>query len=386
MNEIRIALIGTGGMGRKYAAMLIDGSVKSCRLTAVVCRSTEAKMWSKDTFTGSLAEQVKVYASSDEMFEEPEGFDAVLIVTPHKSHPELAIKAFSMGKHVFCDKPAGISVTDAKAMWQASLEAKAVYAMMFHQRLYDKYIRIKEILDEGRLGKINRVMLVNSRYFRTKHYHESGSWRSSWKGEGGGALINQGQHILDIWQWLFGMPESIFASIPFGKYNSFAVDDEVTLHMTYPDQMTAVFILTTGEAVWEERMEIIGSKGTLLMENNKLTITMYGEDTRDYTSRTECMSREGLSLVKSEETYPQITEEPYVSMFESFGKAVMQHEIPIATGMDGYHVLEITNAAYLSAWKHCVVDLPIHGQEFNQELAEKIKRESMKIREMTKEI
>ena len=139
--------------------------------------------------------------------------------------------------------------------------------MMFHQRRYKKYMQLKKLLDDGVLGEIKRVQLENSRYFRTWMYHRSGSWRSSWAGEGGGALLNQGQHILDIWQWLFGMPTSIYAVIPYGKYNDFMVDDEATLLMEYPQQRTATFILSTGEGSYTERLEIVGTKGTALLED-----------------------------------------------------------------------------------------------------------------------
>ena len=146
--------------------------------------------------------------------------------------------------------------------------------MMFHQRRYKKYMRLKKLLDDGALGAVKRVQLENSRYFRTWMYHRSGSWRSSWAGEGGGALLNQGQHILDIWQWLFGMPISIYAVIPYGKYNDFMVDDEATLLMEYPQQRTATFILSTGEGSYTERLEIVGTKGTALLEKDTLTLQL----------------------------------------------------------------------------------------------------------------
>lgn len=373
MGKLRIALVGTGGMGRKYAVMLTDGSVSKAVLTAVVCRKDEAKMWAKNT----LPSDIKVYSSADEMFLAPDEYDAVLIVTPHKTHPELAIKAFSLGKHVFCDKPAGVSVGDAIRMQKASEEAGVYYAMMFHQRKYGKYIKMKEIITSGQLGKLERVMLVNSRYYRTKYYHESGSWRSSWTGEGGGALINQGQHILDIWQWLFGMPQKIYANIPFGKYNDFRVDDEATISMSYPDGMSAVFTLTTGEAVWEERMEIVGSKGTLLMEDDKLTLTLYSQDIREYGKAEKVNSRDELTSTTTEGNYPHATE-PYVEMFENFAAAVEGKETLTATGQDGINTLQITNAAYLSAWKDEVVSLPVDADEYEAALNKQIEAEKYK--------
>ncbi|MDD3240814.1 MAG: Gfo/Idh/MocA family oxidoreductase [Lachnospira sp.] len=371
MENLRFALVGTGGMGRKYAMMLTDGSVKGAMLTAVVCRKEEAKQWAKN----QLPADMKVYSSADELFDEPDGYDAVLIVTPHKTHPDLAVKAFSLGKHVFCDKPAGVSVGQAQRMEAAAKESGKLYAMMFHQRKYDKHIRMKEIMDSGDLGKIERVMLVNSRYYRTAHYHASGSWRSSWAGEGGGALINQGQHILDIWQWLFGLPTKIYANIPFGKYNNFQVDDEATIMMNYPDGMSAVFMLSTGEAVWEERMEIVGSRGTLLMEDNKLTLTIYGEDSRTYGKNSLDNSRNKMTFSTTTEEY-SLEAEPYVEMFENFAAAVTGKESLTAPGHAGTEVLQITNGAYLSAWKGETVTLPIDADEYEKELQKQIEQEN----------
>lgn len=210
------------------------------------------------------------------------------------------MQALSAGKHVLCDKPAGISLLSVKKMNELAESSDRVFAMMFHQRMYQKYRRIKELLEEGTLGRITRVMLVNSRYYRTVHYHQGGSWRSSWNGEGGAALINQGQHLLDIWQWLFGMPQSVYAEIPFGKYNDFEVDDEATVLMTYPDKMTGVFLLTTGESVWEERLEIVGTKGKILLEDNTLTLWKNSMDSDAYGRTTDENSRQKLTTSLSE--------------------------------------------------------------------------------------
>lgn len=361
---MRIALVGTGQMGRKYAAMLGES------LSAAVCRSEESRRWAAE----NLAEKVKIYASAEELFNNPDEYEAVLIATPHKTHPELAIKAFELGKHVFCDKPAGVSVLQAHRMNEAAEKSGKVYAMMFHQRLYSKYRRIKEILEKEQLGEIKRVMVVNSRYYRTAHYHHSGKWRSSWEGEGGGALINQGQHLLDVWQWLFGMPERLYAEIPFGKYNDFLVDDEATLMMSYPGKMSAVLMLTTGEAAYEERMEIIGTKGSLLLEDNTLTVISYSEDILEYGKRAEVNSREQLDFAKTVEVFEK-TQEPYREMFENFFQAVNGSQELIALGREGLNALELTNAAYLSAWQKEPVTLPIDEMEYERLLQEHIDKE-----------
>ena len=240
--------------------------------------------------------------------------------------------------------------------------------------MYPKYERIHELLESGTLGQIRRILMENSRYYRTWHYHKSGSWRSSWRGEGGGALLNQGQHLLDIWQWLFGMPESLYALIPYGKYNDFSVDDEATIVMKYPDKKTAVFILTTGEGTWTERLEIVGSKGTLLLEDSHLTLHLYDRDLEEYKRTASCNSREELKERVTEETFPQ-DEEPYEEMLADFAQAVLEKRPVRVNGLEGLNSLELTNAAYLSAWMGAPVSLPIDEVQYERELEKRIREE-----------
>ena len=367
-NMVRAALIGVGVMGKKYAEMIVQGKVQGMVLTAVVARRPEIREWAEKLLNTDGTKPC-VYANTDELFEQPDNYDAVIIVTPHKTHPELAIKAFQLGKHVMCDKPAGVTAGQAADMTAASKEYKRIYAMMFHQRKYPKYLKIKDILDNGEIGRLERIMLVNSRYYRTAHYHASGGWRSSWNGEGGGALINQGAHILDIWQWLFGMPESIYADIPFGKYNDFNVDDEATIYMRYPENLTAVFMLTTGEAVWEERLEIVGSRGRLLLEDDTLHIWRYSADSEEYIKNEQVNSRENLSINEEVISFEK-AEEPYTEMLENFAEAVVSgnEQILTAPGEEAINQLMLTNSAYYSAWTGQRVTLPIDSESYEAQL------------------
>ena len=370
MQEVRAAVIGTGVMGRKYAQMIAEGKAGALRLTAVVCRSAGAQQWAKD----ALPDTVRVCPSAEALYDYAEEFDAVLVVTPHKTHPALVMQAFAHGKHVLCDKPSANALAPALEMNRAAEKSGLVFAMMFHQRRYKKYMRLKKLLDDGALGEIKRVQLENSRYFRTWMYHRSGSWRSSWAGEGGGALLNQGQHILDIWQWLFGMPTSIYAVIPYGKYKDFMVDDEATLLMEYPQQRTATFILSTGEGSYTERLEIVGTKGTALLEKDTLTLHTYTPDTETYRRTADCTERQQLTVTTVTEQFaPQA--EPYPEMLANFADAIL-HGTPLtAPGVEGVRALELTDAAYLSAWLGEKITLPLDADRFEQELQKHIQEE-----------
>ncbi len=370
MQIVRAAVVGTGSMGRKYAQMIAQGKAGAMTLAAVVCRHAEAQQWAQQT----LPPQVLVCASAEELYTHADAFDAVLVVTPHKSHPELAQQAFAHGKHVLCDKPSASSLAPALEMNRAARQSGLVFAMMFHQRCYRKYRRLKELLQSGQLGQVQRILLENSRYFRTWQYHRSGSWRSSWNGEGGGALLNQGQHILDIWQWLFGMPESIYAMIPYGKYNDFAVDDEATLLMEYPHKRTAALILTTGEGTWTERLKVVGTRGTALLEDDTLTLHTYAQDTETYRRTASCTARQQFAETTVQENFgPQ--EEPYPEMLANFADAILHGTPLIAPGVEGVRALELTDAAYRSAWRGEKVSLPLDAAAFERELQKQMREE-----------
>ncbi len=345
--------------------MIAENTVPHMELTAVCCRSEEAVSWARET----LDDKVAVYRSAEELFSHPEGYEAVLIVTPHKTHPELACRAFSMGKHVFCDKPSSASLLDAKRMEQEAKRSGKVFAIMFHQRLYARHRKLRQIIDSGELGKLLRVSLTSSEAYRTRYYHESSPWRSSWAGEGGGALINQGQHPLDLWQWLFGMPKEIYARICFGKYNDFTVDDEAMILMDYEDGLTGSFFMATGEAKGGERLEIFGSRGSVSMVDDTITVTHYDQDSLEYGKTSRCTTDAELGCQTETGQYPTVKE--YETMLENFALAVLTGEPLIAPGSEGSKALELANGAYLSAWMGQKVRLPVHLQLYDEKLSEK---------------
>jgi len=374
-DKIRVALVGVGVMGSKYADMIVSGEVKNMVLTGVVARNPKAQEWAS-TLVNAEGLRPNIYKDVDDMFAHADDFDAVIIVTPHKTHEKIAVRAFELGKHVLCDKPAGATIGQAQNMTASAKKYDKVYGMIFHQHRYPKYLYIKQALENGELGELKRMMVVNSRYFRTAHYHQSGSWRSSWNGEGGGALINQGAHILDIWQWLFGMPQKIYAEIPFGKYNDFKVDDEATINMRYESGATGIFMLTTGEAVWQERLEIVGTKGRMLLEDDTLHIYRYSKDSTEYIATEEVNSRENLTITEEVIEFDKV-KEPYVEMLENFAEAVITGDssILIAPGEEAINQLMLTNGAYYSAWKGMPVCLPLDAEEYEAAFREQCEGE-----------
>jgi len=185
-NPVRCAVLGIGAQGRKYALMLHRGEAPGLVLSAVCCRSGSSAAWARE----NLGPGVRIVQDEDGLYRDAGSFDAVIIATPHRQHPAMTVRALWSGKHVLCDKPAGITAADAAAMSEAAARSGRVYALICNQWAYPMNRRIREMLEEERIGKPVRVTQINSRNFRTRWYHESSTWRSSWRGEGGGALIN----------------------------------------------------------------------------------------------------------------------------------------------------------------------------------------------------
>ena len=361
--KVRCVIIGIGAMGRKYAIMIDRGEIEGMALAAVCCRNDESADWAAEHLNSS----VRIFRGENEMYSCAEAFDAVIITTPHRQHPAMAIRALKNGKNVLCDKPAGITVNDAAAINEAAGLSGKVFALMCNQRTYEQHVKIKNLLDNNEIGDLLRVTQVNSRNFRTQYYHSSGSWRSSWNGEGGGALMNQGYHLLDLWQFYFGLPDSMYADIPFGKYNGFSVDDEATLIMNYPDNMTGVFILTTGEGTNTDRLEIVGTRGRIILKNKTVKLTKLSTDSKVYAAAAQVNAREELDETSEEFVFGE-QEKAYQLVLKNFAEAVLYGTGLIAPGKESMQTLELINGAYLSAWLGKKISLPINPEEYEKML------------------
>ncbi|NLZ81465.1 MAG: Gfo/Idh/MocA family oxidoreductase [Clostridiales bacterium] len=369
MEKVRIAIIGIGAMGKKYALQIFQNQVDNMELAAIVCRNEPGRNWAREQFD----EKVKLFSSSDELFEHTEYFDGVLIVTPHKEHPRLAKEAFSKGIHVFSDKPAGIYTKEVREMNQAAKKAGVAFAMMFHKRTIPIYRYVKEMLEKGELGDLNRVTWVSTKSFRTKKYHQSSAWRSSWKGEGGGLLMNQAQHPLDLWQWFFGMPVNVLGLVDFGKYNDFKVDDNSTLLMEYENGMRGMFISSTGEGTGEERVEIVGTAGRVILEENTLKYWNYTMPMDKFMEINQEQEAQ-IPYIYKEREFENYAN-PYIAMLENFADHILNKTPLIVKGEDGINALELANAAYLSAWENKKISIPIEDDIYYEALQEKIAEE-----------
>ncbi|HAE88492.1 MAG TPA: oxidoreductase [Clostridiales bacterium] len=363
MSKIRYGIVGVGNQGTYYAVRLDGGLVEDSVLTAVA-DINPAKI---EAIKPKLKGDVKFYSDYKQML--ADGVcDAVLVAVPHYDHPSIVIECLNRGIHVITDKPAAVYTKQVEEMNAAAEKSKALYGMMFNQRTNCLYRKMKEIIAAGGIGELQRVNWIITDWFRTQKYYDSGSWRATWKGEGGGVLINQCPHQLDLVQWVVGeMPVSVNGFCKYGKWHDVEVEDEVTAYFEYKNGASGVFITTTGEAPGTNRFEVSGTKGKLLCENKKLFFYQNAEDSQSF-SKT---SSESFAAPKCEVIEPETDGEnlQHVGILQNFSRAILGKEPLFVDGREGINGVALMNAIELSGWKDGArVTLPIDGDLYYKEL------------------
>ena len=371
--DVRVVLIGFGGMGRQYAEILAGGQAPGLILQGICCRNAEGQALIREQYP-----QTAIYRDTDDVFAHRDDFDAVVIATPHMTHVEIGKQALAAGKHVFCEKPVGVTSREVGELL-AARQADTALAVMFNNRALPAFWKAKELLEDHAIGQVTRAVWVCNNWFRSPVYHKSAPWRSSWRKEGGGLLINQCQHYLDIWQWLFGMPDAVDADLDFGKYNDFSVDDGADIRFLYRKKgdspaMRGSFISASGEHPGVNRLEIWGTGGKLTIDQGKsLVFDRNLVDIRQFNKENTEIYRQP----EHREEEVALTEEktPYVTMFQNFSSHLHTGEPLIAEGKDGLNAILLTNAAYLSAWTGEHVEFPMDEKRYEKMLAQRAREE-----------
>lgn len=362
---MKLAIIGMGIMGCRYAKMISEGYVKNIEITAVTRISEERKEALKEIFDGGAL----IFQTADELFDAIEEkkveVDAVLIVTPHLSHADLAVKAMKLGLHVLCDKPAGSYSRQARQMKEeANVHKELYFGMMFNQRMNPKYQKIREIVQSGKYGKMIRVSWTITDWYRPDGYYAAGAWRGTWDGEGGGILLNQCPHNLDLLQWICGMPLEVQAFCNEGKYHDIPVEDEVTAYFTFENGATGTFYSTTGEASAINRLEISMEDALLVFENGELKVRELKVHEAEYRKIATDF------FAQPEGEWKEITCEgidmAHVGILQNFTDAVDGGAELWVDGREGSKSLMLANAMYLSSWKKQMVNLP---QNLDEEIS-----------------
>ena len=372
-STVRMGSVGIGNMGSAHAASIWDGKVPGMKLAAVCDSSSERRKWAETRFSGNIP----VFENYQDMISSAL-VDAVLIAVPHRLHPVIAVDAFRAGLHVLTEKPAGIDTANVERMNTAARESGKIFGIMYNQRTNPLYQKLRELVKNGELGELQRSVWIISNWYRTQAYYDSGDWRATWAEEGGGVLLNQCPHNLDLWQWILGMPVKVRAFLKTGHYHEIQVEDDGVIYAEYANGASGVFITSTGEYPGTNRLEVSGTRGKAVVENGELRLTLLKQDIREITrcSAEGAPKAETISKIISQEA----PETGHIGILCNFAEAVLNGTPLLAPGEEGIRGLMISNAAYLSQWKDDWTELPVNEALFARFLEEKQQAEQQKNR------
>lgn len=365
IHPVRLGIIGVGNMGTSHIRMHIEGEHSELRITACADIDPKRLEAAKELMPG-----IKTYNTAEELIDSGE-VDGVIIATPHYQHSPIAQYAFSKGIHVLTEKPAGVYTKQVREMNEAAAKSGLVFGIMYNQRTNCVYRKMRELVQGGQLGEIRRVSWIITDWYRTQAYYNSGGWRATWSGEGGGVLLNQCPHNLDLWQWICGLPVKVQAFCHEGKWHDIEVEDDVTIYAEYENGATGTFITSTGDCPGTNRLEITLDGGKLVCEN--------GSDLRlyklsDRISHHCATAEQGFGKIDGEwvevETDGRNKQHPEVT--SKFAAAILRGEPLVARGEEGIRGLSISNAAHLSSWHGKPVELPVDEDVYYAELQKKI--------------
>lgn len=379
MENVRYGVIGIGNMGTSHSGWLAGGKIPGATLTAVCDIDEKRRAWAKENLP-----EVAVFEDYKELLDSSL-VDAVIIAVPHYLHPEMAIEALKRNINTMVEKPAGVYASQIREMnAEAEKHPDVKFAMMFNQRTNPLYQKVKEILDAGTIGELRRVTWIITSWWRTQKYYDSSAWRATWAGEGGGVLVNQAPHQLDLLQWLCGMPSLMEAHLKYGSHRDITVEDDVTAYFEYPNGATGTFITCTHDALGTDRLEIHGDNGKIIITDSKC-VTVKKMDKPEDVWNHELDFRQMLALVKgqtqqklyTEETFecPENWDQQHIDVLINFTNAIAKGEELIAPGAEGIKAVEIANAMFLSDWLGHAVMIPVDDELFYAKLQEKVQEE-----------
>jgi len=367
MNEVGIGVIGIGFMGSYYAKVLKDGLIPRAKLIAVCDKGTKRLKWAEE----NLGKDIKKYENYDDILNDKD-LSAVIIAVPHYDHPTLAMKAFGKNLHVLIDKPAGVYTKQVREMNEAASKTDKVFGIMYQFRTKPIYQKLRDLIKSGELGEIKRTNWIITDWYRSQSYYDSGTWRATWKGEGGGTLLNQNPHNLDIWQWICGMPTRIHSFCYFGKYHDIEVEDDVTAFVEYENGSTGVYVTSTADAPGTNRLEISGDKGKIVVENEKLTFWRLRQSERLFNKEYKDGGFGAPECWKCEVPIQKKETEERVEIINNWIDAILDGTELLSPGEEGINGLMISNAMLLSTWINDWVELPIDENLFYEKLKDKI--------------
>ncbi len=360
--KIRLGIIGVGNMGSGHAFRIMDGECPDFELTAVADINPARKKWAREW----LGEKVAFFDTAEKLLDS--GLvDACIVSTPHYAHPKLAMECMKRSLHVLVEKPAGVYTAQVREMNEmADRHPEVVFALMFNQRTNCVYRKMRELVQSGSYGNIRRVNWIITDWYRPQVYYDSGAWRATWAGEGGGVLLNQCPHQLDLLQWICGMPEKVHAHMKFGQWHTIEVEDDVSAWLEYENGATGVFVTSTGDAHGTNRLEIQMDRARLLVENDRLYLEEFSVPEPEWSAA----NRQPFASMPSRKSIVQTDgrNTQHSGVINAWGGAILRGEPLVADGREGINGLTLSNAMHLSAFLGREITLPFDEKLYCREL------------------
>lgn len=380
---VALGIVGFGNQGSAYARIIAGGKAPHLRIGAICDTDPAALDRARETYPG-----IPLHADLDALLDSGDA-DAVVTCVPHYDHPAVAIAAIERGVPTLVEKPAAVHTAQVEHLNAVALAHPEVpFAIMFNQRNNPLFRRIHELVTGGEIGEVLRSTWIITTWWRPQGYYDQSAWRATWGGEGGGVLVNQAPHQLDLWQWICGVPRSVFAKAGFGSRRDIAVEDDVTALADYGDGRTGVLVTATHDLVGTDRLEIQGTRGKIVVEKSAAaTLHRYDDDEKaisdsyDVEGARRLMQGEAGSL-QDHVTTEQVEVGPapawggqHAGVLENFALNILDGTPLLAPGTDGIQGVRLANAIHLSAWTGREVPLDFDQDEYLRELNARIEAE-----------
>ena len=377
MKKVRLGIIGVGNMGTAHLNNIMQRKCPEIEVTAVADIDPARLDRAREIVEKARVEhpeipEIATFTDAMEMISSGQ-VDAIVVAVPHYFHPKYCIAGLQAGLHVMSEKPAGVYTAQVRELIEeADRHPDLVYGLMFNQRTNPVYRKMRDIIQSGEMGRLRRSNWIVTGWYRSQAYYDSGAWRATWSGEGGGVLLNQCPHNLDLWQWICGMPSMVDAHLHFGKWHDIEVEDDVTAYVEYPNGATGTFITSTGDAPGSNRLEVVLDGGMLICDGGSLVMRKLEMPEPEF-SRT---NKVPFAQPKCETIQVDCTgcgdNSQHVGVLNAFAGAILRGEPLIADGREGINGLTISNAMHLSAWLGREIELPLDEALFKEELMKRV--------------
>ncbi|OMF18513.1 dehydrogenase [Paenibacillus sp. FSL H8-0548] len=382
MKNVKMGIIGLGAEGGLYAGFLADGKVKNMVIGAICDTDPEKRALSADKYP-----DVPFYDNYIDMLESGD-VDAIVTCVPHYLHPEMGIEALKRNIHALVEKPAGVYTKQVQELNDfAASKPELTFGIFFNQRTNPLYLKLKELIDSGEIGEIRRTNWLITTWWRPQGYYEQSAWRATWGGEGGGVLVNQAPHQLDLLQWICGMPKEVYSNVKYGYQRNIAVEDEVTAMFDYENGATGVFITCTHDVLGTDRLEILGDKGKIVVDDSKkITIKRLHKSESEMSANMswadvmKIFTGQGPADIFTEEVleFESVWGAQHIAVLENFAANIVEGTPLIAPGSDGIHGVRLANAIHLSSFLGKKVEISFDEELYLAELNKKIEEERNK--------